>query len=179
MSDTTRPQFQTLPELPPDVEEAFQAFKLAILRHKLGGWMEVSQGGLCISLDVLKQVASGATTTDAEQIIDLEKRLRSKDRIAKVLRGLLAKRDARLAELESKALDRAEVYDDAMARFDADNKAAVQREMAELRGRVSVLRGDVAWLLDAFGDEHWDFGEPPQLAEIRQRAAGQSEESHP
>ena len=40
--DLVRP-FENLAELPEDVAEAFDAFKLAILRHKTTGWEEISR----------------------------------------------------------------------------------------------------------------------------------------
>lgn len=49
--------FENLPELPDDVAEAFEAYKLAILQHKLAGWIEISRGDLLASLDALKQLA--------------------------------------------------------------------------------------------------------------------------
>lgn len=55
-TDPARP-FENLPELPADLGEAFEAFKLAILRHKLAGWREISRDDLLSSLDALKQLA--------------------------------------------------------------------------------------------------------------------------
>ena len=49
--------FEELPELPDDVSEAFEAYKLAILRHKVAGWHEVSLSQLLASLEALKQLA--------------------------------------------------------------------------------------------------------------------------
>jgi hypothetical protein len=49
--------FAELPALPPDVNDAFEAYKLCILRHKLAGWQEISRDDLLISLDSLKQLA--------------------------------------------------------------------------------------------------------------------------
>jgi len=56
VSAAVRP-FEALPELPADVSEAFEAYKLAILRHKLAGWHEVSLSQLLASLEALKQLA--------------------------------------------------------------------------------------------------------------------------
>ena len=50
--------FAHLPTLPDDVAEAFEAFKLCILRHKLAGWEEISRGGLLATLDALKEFAA-------------------------------------------------------------------------------------------------------------------------
>jgi hypothetical protein len=49
--------FEKLAELPDDVTEAFEAFKLAILRHKMDGWQEVSRDDVLASLDALKELA--------------------------------------------------------------------------------------------------------------------------
>jgi hypothetical protein len=49
--------FARLVELPQDLNEAFESFKLAILRHKLAGWSEVSRDDVLGSLDALKQLA--------------------------------------------------------------------------------------------------------------------------
>jgi hypothetical protein len=46
-----------LPSLPPDVCEAFEAFKLCILRHKLSQWQDVSRDDVLASLDALKELA--------------------------------------------------------------------------------------------------------------------------
>jgi hypothetical protein len=48
--------FQELGELPSDLAEAFDAFKLAILHHKLDGWQQVSSQDVLASLDALKQL---------------------------------------------------------------------------------------------------------------------------
>lgn len=49
--------FATLPSLPNDVTDAFEAYKLCILRHKLAGWTEVSLDDLIASLEALKEFA--------------------------------------------------------------------------------------------------------------------------
>lgn len=49
--------FASLPPLPADVNDAFEAYKLCILRHRLGGWQEISRDDLLASLDSLKQLA--------------------------------------------------------------------------------------------------------------------------
>ena len=53
---TVRP-FEQLAELPADVAEAFESFKLAILHHKLAGWREISCPDLLGALESLKQLA--------------------------------------------------------------------------------------------------------------------------
>lgn len=53
---TVRP-FARLAELPADLSEAFESFKLAILRHKLAGWDEVGREDVLAALEALKQLA--------------------------------------------------------------------------------------------------------------------------
>jgi len=50
--------FADLPELPDDLADAFDDMKLAILRHKVNEWEEVSLNDLLMSLDALKQLAA-------------------------------------------------------------------------------------------------------------------------
>jgi hypothetical protein len=52
------PPFADLPALPEDLTEAFESFKLAILRHKTGGWQDVACGDVLRSLDALKTLAT-------------------------------------------------------------------------------------------------------------------------
>jgi len=54
--------FANLSELPEDLTEAFESFKLAILRHKLTDWSEVSREDVLASLDALRELASSPTT---------------------------------------------------------------------------------------------------------------------
>jgi hypothetical protein len=54
--EVVRP-FENLAELPDDVSEAFEMFKLAILRHKTTGWEEISRDDMLASLDALKSLA--------------------------------------------------------------------------------------------------------------------------
>jgi len=49
--------FAELPDLPDDVHDAFESFKLAIVRHKMAGWDEITQGDLLSVLEALKQLA--------------------------------------------------------------------------------------------------------------------------
>ena len=49
--------FAHLAELPDDLAQAFEGFKMGILRHKLAGWSEVSLDDVLASLDGLKQLA--------------------------------------------------------------------------------------------------------------------------
>ena len=57
------PAFADLPTMPDDVAEAFEAFKLAIVRYKLAGWKEISCRQILKILDALKRFAQ----TPAEQ----------------------------------------------------------------------------------------------------------------
>jgi hypothetical protein len=50
--------FAELPSLPSDVADAFESFKLAILRHRLTGWQEISLDDMLGTLDALKELAS-------------------------------------------------------------------------------------------------------------------------
>ncbi|MFV2065463.1 MAG: hypothetical protein ACC645_00675 [Pirellulales bacterium] len=54
--NSARP-LEDLPPLPDDLAEAFESFKLALLKHKLSGWAEVACEDLLQSLDALKQLA--------------------------------------------------------------------------------------------------------------------------
>ncbi len=49
--------FEKLAELPDDLAEAFEAFKLAILRHKADDWQQISRDDVLASLDALKELA--------------------------------------------------------------------------------------------------------------------------
>ena len=49
--------FEDLPELPPDVHEAFEAMKLAIINHRMSGWRDISCHDLLAALNSLKQLA--------------------------------------------------------------------------------------------------------------------------
>ncbi len=48
--------FAELTELPGDLSEAFEAFKLAILHHKLDDWQQVAREDVLASLEALKQL---------------------------------------------------------------------------------------------------------------------------
>jgi hypothetical protein len=49
--------FENLPPLPEDLAEAFEAFKLAIVNHRVSGWQETSCQKVLDALDALKQLA--------------------------------------------------------------------------------------------------------------------------
>lgn len=55
-ADTPRP-FENLPALPPDLAEAFENFKLAILRHKVAGWVDIPRDDVLATLDALRAFA--------------------------------------------------------------------------------------------------------------------------
>lgn len=57
--------FENLPELPDDLAEAFDAFKLAILRHKATAWRDIRCQDLLASLDALKELALAASPESA------------------------------------------------------------------------------------------------------------------
>jgi hypothetical protein len=50
--------FAELTDLPEDLAEAFESFKLALLRHKMNGWEEISCEDVLASLEALKQLAT-------------------------------------------------------------------------------------------------------------------------
>jgi hypothetical protein len=49
--------FADLPSLPDDVTDAFEQFKLVILRHKAEGWEAISRDDLVATLEALKLLA--------------------------------------------------------------------------------------------------------------------------
>jgi len=49
--------FENLAELPDDLADAFESFKLAILRHKADDWQQISRDDVLGSLDALKELA--------------------------------------------------------------------------------------------------------------------------
>ena len=53
--ESIRP-FENLPELPADLAEAMEMFKLSILRHKLDGWSHVAAEDVLLALDGLRQL---------------------------------------------------------------------------------------------------------------------------
>lgn len=48
----------SLPELPDDLMDAFESFKLSILRHKLAGWADVAADDVIAALSALKQLVT-------------------------------------------------------------------------------------------------------------------------
>ena len=51
------PPFADLPPLPDDLAGPFEELKLAIVRHKLAGWKEISREDVIAALDALKHLA--------------------------------------------------------------------------------------------------------------------------
>lgn len=49
--------FEKLGDLPPDFADAFEGFKLSILRHKSEGWQQISCTDVLGALDALKELA--------------------------------------------------------------------------------------------------------------------------
>ena len=50
--------FASLPELPPDVADVFENFKLVLLQHKTAGWKEISSDAMLATLDSLKSLCT-------------------------------------------------------------------------------------------------------------------------
>jgi len=49
--------FENLPELPADLREAFDSFKLAIVHHRISNWQEISLADVLATLEALRQLA--------------------------------------------------------------------------------------------------------------------------
>lgn len=62
--DLVRP-FADMPELPDDLSDALEQFKLAILHHKTDGWKEVPLENVLRSLDALKALATAPSPENA------------------------------------------------------------------------------------------------------------------
>jgi len=60
--------FGSLPTLPDDVADAFESFKLALLRHKAEGWKELSRDELFGILDALKELALAPSAEDSPAV---------------------------------------------------------------------------------------------------------------
>jgi hypothetical protein len=63
-AELVRP-FENLPELPDDLAEAFDAMKLAILRHKTSGWEAIAAADVLRSLDALKGLVTAPSSDTA------------------------------------------------------------------------------------------------------------------
>ncbi|MCH7729125.1 MAG: hypothetical protein IH991_21985 [Planctomycetes bacterium] len=57
--------FENLAELPEDLADAFENFKLAILRHKSEDWKQISREDVLASLDALKELAMAPSVEEA------------------------------------------------------------------------------------------------------------------
>jgi hypothetical protein len=62
--DLVRP-FENLPQLPDDLADAFEGFKLALLHHKTDGWRQISLGDALRTLDALKALAEAPSSETA------------------------------------------------------------------------------------------------------------------
>ncbi len=63
-AESTEKIFENLTELPEDVAEATESMKLAILRHKLSDWEDISRADIIGVLEALKKLTK--SPTDAE-----------------------------------------------------------------------------------------------------------------
>jgi hypothetical protein len=52
--------FPQLAELPDDLAEAFESFKLAIVRHRLAGWQAIAPGEVVTALEWLRHLVLNA-----------------------------------------------------------------------------------------------------------------------
>ncbi len=57
--------FANLSQLPDDLADAFESFKLAILRHKTDGWQKISRDDVLAAIDALKELALAPATDGA------------------------------------------------------------------------------------------------------------------
>ena len=55
-TEEPRRPFAHLADLPDDLSEAFEAFKLGIVRHKLAGWTDVARDDVLAALDALREL---------------------------------------------------------------------------------------------------------------------------
>ena len=62
--DLVRP-FENLPQLPDDLADAFETFKLALLHHKAEGWTQVPCADVLRTLDALKALALAPSSAEA------------------------------------------------------------------------------------------------------------------
>lgn len=63
--DLVRP-FADLPEMPNDLADAFEQFKLALLHHKTAGWNEISRDGAVQVLEALKALVLAPSSEESE-----------------------------------------------------------------------------------------------------------------
>jgi hypothetical protein len=57
--------FADLPDLPADLADAFDTFKLAILRHKTAGWEQTTPEAVICCLESLKQLVTAPSSEDS------------------------------------------------------------------------------------------------------------------
>lgn len=57
--------FENIGELPDDLMEAFDAFKLAILHHKAEGWQQIPKDDVLACLDSLKELVNAPSADDS------------------------------------------------------------------------------------------------------------------
>lgn len=57
--------FAALPALPDDLAEGFDAFKLALLRHKTDGWRQISRDDALRAIEALKMLALAPASEEA------------------------------------------------------------------------------------------------------------------
>jgi hypothetical protein len=57
--------FENLADLPEDIAEAFEQFKLVILRHKTDGWQQISREDMLASLNALKELVIAPSAEEA------------------------------------------------------------------------------------------------------------------
>jgi hypothetical protein len=62
--ELTRP-FESLPDLPDDLAEAFDAMKLAILRHKRDAWRQIAETDMLRTLDALKALVTAPSDQES------------------------------------------------------------------------------------------------------------------
>ena len=56
--------FENIPDLPADVSEAFEAFKLCIIRHRTEEWREIAREDMLSALESLKELTLAPAASD-------------------------------------------------------------------------------------------------------------------
>lgn len=59
--------FENLPDLPGDLSEAFESFKLSIIRHKSEEWREISREDMLGTLEALKELTLAPASSSESQ----------------------------------------------------------------------------------------------------------------
>ena len=57
--------FENIPDLPTDVSEAFEAFKLCIIRHRTEEWREIAREDMLSALESLKELTLAPAASDS------------------------------------------------------------------------------------------------------------------